>query len=167
MLAVQLDDRLIPAERTSRSRRSEGAFVLLRVDQATFVPIATRTDSDPSLADGWAINLLAEMGDQPRRFPTQLTAGSSGLNSSAGLLAGEAAGPVFLGDGLIGYLAGKTDPMSALPADRFIPVRTLSDLLEKGSSILPDDDAPAKSGTPQKGKVFIVRAVVPERLSSE
>lgn len=101
---------------------------------------ALKTDAEALPAKGQAVtffglNLYEEMGSEVRPVPAviQQAGGDGALGVSEKLLAGEAAGPVITKDGqLVGFLEGKTDPMTDGGGDdRYTPVGELDSLLKQ------------------------------------
>ena len=121
-----------------------------------------------------AVAAWSEMGSLVRKATGKLggAATTDGSISVTGtLLPGEAAAPVFAGEGtLIGFLAGKTDIGADNGGpDRFIPLSQFSQILRTLKTAVPDQSMYGRlkrtpSARPAPGESFIVTGIVTETL---
>ncbi len=173
---VRIDgDTVVPATAVKgRTRNSKKAgppppLALLTVKGCVFTPLdVAATDSLQAKmgVNGYGLNYWYEMGAKARAFSATLTPGEqeNAFKLSAGLDPGEASGPILNNDGqLVGFLAGKTDPMADMGGEnRLILSDELEGLIKRGQK------KPRKSSKvqPRKvaGKFFVVHAISTETL---
>jgi hypothetical protein len=120
-----------------------------------------------------AVPSYAEMGSLIRKATGKLggAASDGSVVVSGTLIAGEAAAPVFVGEGtLIGFLAGKTDVGADNGGpDRFIPMGQFIQVLRQLKTAVPDQSTYGRmkrtpAVRPAPGDSFLVTAIVAETL---
>lgn len=161
-------DTFLGVEVTRRDRRSRDPLVVLDVPGATFTPVESTAlpTGQAVLADLYAANVFAEMGTTVRQFPAKLTVNSGGgVDLSAGLLPGESGGAIFHDGKLAGFLAGKTDALAETFEDRMIPGEAFRDAMEDAAKPRRKSSDETLSPRDVPGRVFLLRAFVPETFS--
>lgn len=171
--AIRIDaDTYLGVEVSRRDSRSRDPLVILDVPGASFSPVETTvlSSGQAAVVELYAANVFAEMGSTLRQFPAELTPRVGGeATISTGILPGESAGAIFHQGKLAGFLAGKTDAMTKTFSDRMISDKDFRDALDEAGKKSRHSSADS-SGLPPKaaaGRVFLLRAIVPETFHSQ